>query len=1815
MEGDTVPIVTQNDYEGFVERVLRPKLLDTFKAPTQRIRIKIIKDMPSTDSDVVASEEIVIDNLYPIHTIYDLCTRIYIEKERRDEYHPVNQCLLYPRYDSDTKRTSYVPFQYSFGPIIENVGLDSPFRQMVSNPNTYFVDTDGNAKQLPRINNQDILLEESLFKRTPLDGEYVLHLYIYRDLLRYYVGERQPISRRDWEGKFLVYFPEYKKENEDGTLGAEVSAFASTRVKRFEERLTIIDLLDEMLEGGKPLKRPGETTRGYEVDLSSIRNLKFAWPNRIRGFQVEGLFYDMKVSEIIPYLRFYPKGDTPISKLYVSDEEEARPMLEDPSVLQGWSEMRSITPDEDLLMVKILLRQGSGSVHPLYATLFVHQDGSAKVVIQPASDEKSLSSQADLGNLSTTLSYVAASTTQAVLPYTSVQLYDAHIILSLWLEPNDTTRISKKRFDKILPYFKAFFQETSSPIREQSPILFLRYKCVSNFRTPGREAQFLQRILDLQKGVGQTSMSFLLKAYKDEFDVIDAVAENRVAQFLKDITEYEMTDATALDYTQKVNPGVDIAIFGKFPYYTFHIYRVDSLKTLERIKSLLSLLITVDPVELGASDGAEEASRVIEREEDELVEDAQKEEDRMVGRVGQEPAQVIQSEIAASPVIQDTGMEYKLDALGDFPDEDEDEAEQEQAQPPQPAQQAQLQQTIQALVRADAEGEGQGQPQPQPQQPQQQEEEEEDDDDDEPKKGKRKAVPSPKSYFWLRLKAMDKKLFVYSKKEGDGVKSEITQYPSACAANALKQPAVMTEIQYKIMRDIYEEDTRQGRVQWIEYPIREEEEIPIVKKADPSIVTEKITVLRYGSNLAQTNVYTCSEFWCMKEGMVILKSDFKGIRGRDGKDKPPNTCPFCRNGPVKKENRGKMTANEKVIQRSTKDKSVEGKSHLYVRFLKSSIHPDGLQLPCCFLTDKVIYDTEPAFASRKADTLRLVAGVPEDSTFIEHVPMTASYGERLKKVASSYISGSEKLPLDFIDGVPKIGILPPAADAFFAQKSIPDLVKQDHTVWKLMTDNTTGLPNASGFFRIAVENRKLFEADSFLAAVAPYFECSGANELRTLISTVVTPTLTASLNYGNFMFEFYNPQYRNPTQPELIQFTTAMGMQASIGTRKEYIKRLWKSHMNFNDSLRSSDVVKESRQFYNLFTIPNLFKWTSSSGKTYQNGVLFIILEIQKDGTLSVKIPPYGVTAAMADCDVAFLLHYKAQRIWEPVFYTKNDAKKGLSTTTMVFAKDVMASWPSVVTERYNEFIEACKTTGLGVYTDAPEVNATSLIPLSKAMNIPTDESVQIFAILRDAYNHVSSVLYTVDGEIVYLPVIDDGSVYRNQRVEFDWKNFIRRVAPIEKVRAFYESLSSKYKIFDDLLPTVKNSYVIKNMFRLNKSVPDHADIYGVKLQGGIFVPVKKGTGDSSQTEEGSQLSWYVDNEIVFGKKSTTVAEFDHKEFEEIFQHLRLMFANWLSQMREKDALVKNIKDLLFDAKGEINMLISLEEKREKLFILIGHTVLSWLDSSLEVVNKKPTVRRIDCRVTEKGACSNRCVWREDANACLLHVPEETVVGRKSQNGKMILVKRLIEELIRFPKKRNELLTKGVRQYIKLIAPFRSGQEYIVPEYLPEWKELLRMDWRSSKEEVPRFAEEFTSHGDYVETIISTMPQAIKDYFGKLATKFTFHIVPLQDVLAAFGVREEITGPFESVKAAQAMAKRIKMSIYQVAFDEGIPGEPIIVKGFITIKDIQPFLVIMIVDGVLGIISMDKEIQPIDMQALPKGMIDRIKSVTKILLR
>ena len=93
---------------------------------------------------------------------------------------------------------------------------------------------------------------------------------------------------------------------------------------------------------------------------------------------------------------------------------------------------------------------------------------------------------------------------------------------------------------------------------------------------------------------GRTSIPDLAKYYMEEFDVPESVAQARVGTFLSDMTKFDLTDPITLDYKPTINPGIDVALFGKQPFYTLHIYRVNSIINLQRIKTLLSLMLSLD---------------------------------------------------------------------------------------------------------------------------------------------------------------------------------------------------------------------------------------------------------------------------------------------------------------------------------------------------------------------------------------------------------------------------------------------------------------------------------------------------------------------------------------------------------------------------------------------------------------------------------------------------------------------------------------------------------------------------------------------------------------------------------------------------------------------------------------------------------------------------------------------------------------------------------------------------------------------------------------------------------------------------------------------------------------------------------------------------------------------------------------------------------------------------------------------------------------------------------------------------------------------
>ena len=1819
-------------YEEFIREVLRPTNLETLKEPYDRILINVYEDPSSMDP----TSEIELRDLYPFNTVNDLMNMIYLESGQQDEYHPENQCLL-----QAVDATSFLHFQYVLTK--DNVTLKHPFEFMAAGrPRPQFVDAAGNAKPVQITSRMNMLLESTLFTKTR--DQHVLHLFLYRDVYRAYPGAK-PMDTTSWDGMLHVLFPNREREQENGTLTPEAEGYRETLVQRFTCKQTLINTLEEQLEGGVPLRRPGESERGEQVSLSNIKNLRFAWKKLSRdplyeSFQLEGIFYDTPVSREVPYIRFYPKGGSPLSKIYVEGPLN-QPSMDRPEILIKWAEIPTQTPEEDLVMLKVLLREASGSVDPLYATMYIHQDGSAKFIIQPNHGEKSLSRQADLVDLAGILDRVTKSLpniqaaspnrpapSKRLLNSEDIQLEDAYVVLSLWLEKSDPTPITRKSLAEVLPLYRPFFQITSSPLQFQNPIAYLRFKCVNDFQTPSRDSQFLQRVLTLQKLDGSTNLAILVKYYMEQYDVPEAFAITRVRKFIQDETKFSPINPLELEYTKTVSPGFDVAIFGKHPSYTFHIYGANSLNDLKRMKTILSLLVSVEPITL---DTVKRCYTPLAEEEEEEQKDADEAAlaDARESLAEEGPAaSPLAAAVAAAEVVADVmGEEGEADAfdeLGGFAGFGEDEEA-----PPPPLAELAAKDTPEAVAppaKAVVAAE------------------DEEDEEDITDASQLKQTKS-KTYFGLRLDFYDRKLFKYHR----GIKG-IQKYSSMCAANALKQPAVMNEDEYQRMKEEYEPDIESGKVLFIEYPLKKGQGIP----KPPTEDTEIVTALRYGSNLlpGQANYYMCSQFWCRQDEIVVLRDDYYSETDRKGRRKDKETCPFCRNGPVK--NRTLVLKGESVIERITKSKSTEDKRHLWVRFLGKNPHPLGLYLPCCFLKDKPIFeDKEPAFAEwYKAEAARS-AGPAE----VAPRPAAAAgsfainYVKKIQDVKHWYILGAEKFPLEVLRDGPQIGILPGAVERYFAQNALEDLVVNDHTVWKIKS--VGGEPNVSGFFRIAVENSIRSRPESLLAALAPYFQENSATGMKRRLLEHIQPPVFMALNYGNFIFDFYDPADTTPpTGLELARFTkTRLLTDTGVGDVKQAMERALKSFTAFEKFMENTNTRKDYRQFAQFLTLPNLLYWEDrseeESDRIRREGVLFIVLEVKASGEVEIRCPPYGVNREMAArCDIAFILHYE-NGVWEPVLYTNNSAEEGVSYTQLIFNRNQEEFWPPIVKSRVEEFENMCYSSGLGIYTDSWSMSPQTLLPLAEGMRIaPTSTSI-----LRDSYNHISGIVFKLQTGSVIVPVIDDGTLYPTLKIELSWRNFVRQLAPIEDVLNFYKTKVAP--VLARQSPQIRASYEITpTIIRLDTTSPAYADVHAIRLANGLIVPVKKVDREgaieleSTMFEEGQLPPWEIDHKIAFGSKEADLKlDINYEEFDEIYQHFRFTFSNWLAQ--QPKPFLGTLNSILYKD-GKPNRDIPLFEKRKRLFIILGAELNSWLDSAIPVKGRKASLKRVDCIAKRNAAdCTNKCVWRgEEGGACLLHIPEKFEVGDKEVDVKQLFTRKLIEELIRFPLKRAELMNKRVRKYITLRGVFRSGNDLIIPEISTAWTELLRMEWSNVSSEQPKYLEEYTSiqprvAGDPVpateegeaaprNSIVSKpLPEFVRAFLKKSKTVesasfyttaegsvipilYFFGITP--DELEAIGQPLDMPMIVPSDDMLEYLARRLEMTIMVVTYEEDTPSVKVV--AVMLGKSPAPVLAIFsLEDGSAGIVSdSNEELIPIPISRLEASIqVLKIRKAPKII--
>ena len=733
------------------------------------------------------------------------------------------------------------------------------------------------------------------------------------------------------------------------------------------------------------------------------------------------------------------------------------------------------------------------------------------------------------------------------------------------------------------------------------------------------------------------------------------------------------------------------------------------------------------------------------------------------------------------------------------------------------------------------------------------------------------------------------------------------------------------------------------------------------------------------------------------------------------------------------------------------------------------------------------------------------------------------YYRVIQAVSVKSIVDSSRIPLKIVEpktaddlkAGPQIGFLPEALDKYFNQDSTSDkFAERIEIVSKLK-------PSAEGFLRLGIDNTN--KEQSLLSAVAPFFYLPNAEKLIENIlkpvETRIPPKKFLQINSGNLVHEFYKNCDKKYTN-DMRKFAKQLNITELNSSNIPAIERIMCAYENFKDYIENLETPqrKDLRIFYDIFSEPSIMP---------PRGIIFIVLEVTveeisiKRGDKiefknevkfeNVRCPPYPLNEAQQRADIGFIVHYN--RIirdrytqaktyknmgWDPLFYvngTKGDAKSR-HKPVLFFQRTQESTWPNIVQRRVHEFFSKCVNINRGPFTSELGIDPYALI---SAQELITAIRIQPKGYIRDAYNHFVGVGYRIPGKagsasgIAAVPISDDGTFINEGNIFLDWDDF--EPAPINKVIDFY--LRNIIPIFPQYRGYLPISQIKMN--GLDK-------VIGLRLTNRFVIPASEAQESNPVSEAEypietiDYLDWDINRTIAYdtesrqrafkladegraanqdeeildpnrGKYLTLKMETSQDEIEDVYQHLRLTFSTWLatgagSQKRER--LLEVLK----------NTDLTLQDKRRRLDILLYNNIIGWLEPRETDEKSDIGFLRIDCQIQGQESCTGRCKWapkesdNENCGPCKIHSPKQ---DGSIINVPRMLYLRLVDELIRYAARREEIFNKQVPRLTIRRKAQRSGDQYIVAEGTSDWNtwwEVLRVEWFMPEKEVAKHFDE-----------------------------------------------------------------------------------------------------------------------------------------------
>lgn len=1554
-------------------------------------------------------KDIRLKGLAPFHTLDDLQRTLWLQTGKSDELFPAYTYISYQNEGQE------IPAMFIY---TDPSKTEEPIIQ-VPNPATIlpageiqhaFVDENGDPTNPVVMKRGRVTLQDAFL--TPYGQLPPLSVYSFSYLLSLFRGPKAPLSSLNWYGLFYPYFP-HLTANTTGQLTA-----GDRQQKQLLETYSLGKIQQVQL-----LERLLTAVALPELQTTGVKYLQFQWVNKEREAYFDGvdtLFFSQSVNAVRPFMRLLTPNATAMSKLFQPNPLEP-PTVNDPATLKTWVSEENPISDSSVLFVKAVVRRGEFGYHPLYSTLRVLDDTTADFTVETPKDQRIMDFSRDLRNLESAL---IASAEGMPFDVQSIQLGKAHLRIELHFESAPDKKI-RKIVQTRMAQLTSLFQETDPEASEQTVFASYRYKGVSNFTTPNRIFSFLNYAMT-RKQIGREGLAALIPELAAEFEITQEKAQSYITEFLQQTQEMTVKDTDATEFLVKSNPGVDVSISAySVTSFILNLYNIRqcTVEDIQRICSAISLAFYATEAqwdaaleESGIKQGAAQQTAIAA----DVVEPAAERVEERVIRAAPPRARII------------------------LPGEEDDGDEEE-------------------------EGEGEKSP-----------EKKEDAAD-------QKIIVD--RWFNERLKQLDKTLFGYT--PGKGGKN----YSRKCPPAQDRYPFTLTLQQYQNMRKIYAAKEAKNEVAFIEYGTPDTaKSIEAAKKA-----LEKITVLRYGSDPTPKNLlyFLCHSILCLRDLLPILQEDWKSDTDYAGKKKAPNSCPFCHGTEFK--DRENPQPGETVFIRRKKPNV-----HGWVRFLSDPEHPNGYELPCCFVSRKDIPWEDPRFdrIRQAPDQPPLAVDEAVQEKAAENVQKTAELRESLAvreqldvpydiirwKIAKDYILGTEKYPLE----PGKVGLLSPALDAFFGQSSSAMVsrvaIKQEF------------LPTAHGFFRIGVNNKVSYLNNSLFAALAPMLGLNTVNAVQDYLVNRITPRVFITLNFGNLVLEFYDPKQKDVPGPVLMNWAQTHLRNKNMTKTMFELNRFYNAYHNFIAYIQNDAKRKQLRHFVHALAEPGLLT-------IY--GLSLITLHYKGDPRdaktqIEVLCPMMGFDMDRYSNNTIGFLTFSDQKIWEPLLYVDKLNQYGTAKSevyyTITQAMMERPTFPTLVKNRYqDEYLYKCAAAYRGAFTLQSDVDTRALVPLSKALDILAPYKPT--GLVRDVYNHTVAITLqnpTGKSNYVLVPVVDDGNTFHTStglQIHLGLSSI--DLAPANDVYICYEQIVS---------PSL---YPLSTVYKLHNFVAIDGSIVAFELGGpdayaSILLPcgsIKPGNGaaippemidDASAkritSEGGFQFEYLINNEIIKHIRDEKEYMMDESSFliqrkqaDILYEHLRLSFSKWIADESSSE-LRTQIESIIQYRPVRLNIptgpVYSKYEKMQQLRIRIGSTLERWFEMDDQDIDIKNILIKKDCIAIreERGKCTEGCIFDEDEETCKIHAPTTVPVASnpnpRSLPAARYFVDRLLDELIRLPARRNELLTGSIQRIQVPATNIHIGTQWILPENTPAWYDLLR---GSSQEglEAPEYYEEF----------------------------------------------------------------------------------------------------------------------------------------------